>query len=162
MNDWRNARIEEIEALLVDAPIIDFVDGGVLQDSRQLARDLVAVFEKALGEATVTPTDDEEPSDARGDYRIFDTQGDWYATALTLQEARDCLGSDPGHIKRAIWVPVEDDALEPATLAEIRETYILANTRNWDEFMTGRTRESEAARYGEMFDAALRAAGGVR
>lgn len=65
-NDWRNARIEEAAKAMhaddlarkrANEPF-EYMNPETLEWYRDNARAALAVFEKALGEATVTPTND--------------------------------------------------------------------------------------------------------
>lgn len=44
---------------------------------------------------------------------------------------------------------------EFTTIPDIRDTYVWAQTRNWDSFLMGRSVESERENYANTFDCAL-------
>lgn len=44
---------------------------------------------------------------------------------------------------------------EFTTIPDIKDTYVWAQTRNWDSFMMGRSVESERESYAKLFDNAL-------
>lgn len=69
-----------------------------------LARAALAVFEKAHA-----VQDAEEPGD-EVEYRVFDREGDLWASTNSLAEARHYLAQESSgyaRIERAVWLPVE-------------------------------------------------------
>lgn len=44
---------------------------------------------------------------------------------------------------------------EFTTISDIKDTYVWAQTRNWDSFLMGRSAESERENYSDMFDCAM-------